>query len=241
MEMKLNVLAFAAHPDDSELGCSGTLARMISLGHKVGVIDLTRGELGTRGSVELRAAEAQAASNLLGLHWRENLGLKDGFVGNTEPERLAIIRAIRAHQPEVLLINAPKDRHPDHGNASILVNEAAFLAGLGKIATVGNDGKPQAPWRPSKVWRYIQDQFLMPDFVVDITDFFELKMKAIEAFSSQFYNPSSGEPETYISSKNFMETVMARSKEMGHMVGVRYGEGFISERPLRVDDLMAHL
>jgi bacillithiol biosynthesis deacetylase BshB1 len=238
--MKIDILVFAAHPDDAELACSGTIMRMISLGHKVGIVDMTAGELGTRGSVELRAQEAAASSEIMGLHVRENLGMRDGFFQHDEAHQLQIIRAIRRHQPEILLINAPSDRHPDHGRASELVRDAAFLSGLRRIETE-DGGLAQVAWRPKKVWRYIQDQLLMPSFVVDITDHFERKIAAIRAFGSQFYDPNSKEPETYISSSNFLEAIKARSQEMGHLIGVPYGEGFIAERPLRVDDLMDHL
>lgn len=238
--MKIDVLAFAAHPDDAELGCSGTLMRMRALGYTIGVVDLTQGELGTRGTPELRAVEAAAASAIMDLQVRENLGFKDGFFQNDQTHQLAIIQMIRRFQPEAVLINAPTDRHPDHGRGCVVVRDAAFLSGLRKIETVW-EGKAQEAWRPKKVWSYIQDQLLMPDFVVDITDYFEQKLASIKAYGSQFYNPASGEPETYISSMGFLEAMQARAVEMGHLVGVRYGEGFISEKPLRVDDLMAHL
>jgi bacillithiol biosynthesis deacetylase BshB1 len=238
--MKLDLLVFAAHPDDAELACSGTIMRMIALGHKVGVIDLTAGELGTRGTVEIRAQESAASSAIMGLHVRENLGMRDGFFQLDETHKLEIIRAIRRYQPEVLLINAPTDRHPDHGRGSELVRDAAFLSGLRRIETE-DGGNAQVAWRPKKVWRYIQDQLLMPSFVVDITDHFDQKIAAIRAFTSQFYDPNSKEPETYISSSNFLDVIKARCQEMGHLIGVRYGEGFIAERPLRVDDLLNHL
>jgi N-acetylglucosamine malate deacetylase 1 len=238
--MKLDILVFAAHPDDAELAASGTIMRMIALGHKVGIVDLTAGELGTRGTVEIRAKESAASSVIMGVHVRENLGMRDGFFLIDEAHQLQVIQMIRRYQPEVILINAPTDRHPDHGRGSELVRNAAFLSGLRRIQTL-DDGQAQAEWRPKKVWRYIQDQLLMPDFVVDITDYFDRKLASIKAFGSQFYDPNSKEPETYISSSNFLDTIQARSKEMGHLIGVRYGEGFLSERPLRVDDLMNHL
>jgi bacillithiol biosynthesis deacetylase BshB1 len=237
---KIDVLAFAAHPDDAELACSGTLLKLVAQGRKVGIIDLTRGELGTRGSAEIRDREAAASAEILGLTVRHNLGFRDGFFRDDEAHQLAIITAVRRFRPDVVLINAPYDRHPDHGRGSDLVRNAVFFSGLRRIETSHN-GIPQTEWRPAKVWKYIQDQLILPDFVVDITEFMDTKMKAVEAFSSQFYNPESDEPETYISSKNFMEQLRARAKEMGHLIGVRYGEGFVSEKPLRVDDLMAHL
>ena len=238
--MKLDILVFAAHPDDAELACSGTIMRMIALGHKVGIIDLTAGELGTRGTPELRAQEAAASSAIMGLQVRENLGMRDGFFQLDEAHQLQIIRAIRRYQPEVLLINAPTDRHPDHGRGSELVRNAAFLSGLRRIETE-DGGIMQEAWRPKKVWRYIQDQLLMPSFVVDVTDYFDRKIDAIRAFGSQFHDPNSKEPETYISSRNFLDVIQARCQEMGHLIGVQYGEGFISERPVRVDDLLSHL
>lgn len=237
---KLDVLVFAAHPDDAELACAGTILKLKAQGKKVGIVDLTQGELGTRGSIEIRAMEAAASAKILGLDARINLKLRDGFFRNDETHQLAIIEAVRRFRPEIALINAPYDRHPDHGKGSQLVRDALFLSGLRRIET-SFQGQAQKEWRPAKVWKYIQDQLIMPDFVVDITDFIEGKTAAIQAFSSQFYNPNSDEPETYISSKTFLEQVQARAKEMGHMIGVRYGEGFVSEKPLRVDDLMAHL
>jgi N-acetylglucosamine malate deacetylase 1 len=237
---KIDVLAFAAHPDDAELGCSGTLLKMKAQGKTIGIVDLTRGELGTRGSIEIRAKEAAHAADILDLDVRINLGLADGFFRNDEVHQRAIIVAIRRFQPEVILINAPTDRHPDHGRGSELVRDAAFLAGLGKIETEF-EGQPQVAWRPKKVWKYIQDHLIFPDFVVEITPFIESKMASIQAFSSQFYNPNSDEPETYISSQNFLEQVRARAREMGHLIGAAYGEGFITEKPLRVEDLLAHL
>jgi bacillithiol biosynthesis deacetylase BshB1 len=237
---KIDVLAFAAHPDDAELACSGTLLKLIAQGRKVGIVDLTRGELGTRGSAEIRDKEAAASAKILGLTVRINLGFRDGFFREDEAHQLAIIQAVRRFRPDVVLINAPYDRHPDHGRGSDLVRNAVFFSGLRRIET-SHEGVAQTEWRPAKVWKYIQDQLILPDFVVDITDFMDTKMAAVQAFSSQFYNPGSDEPETYISSKNFMEQLQARAKEMGHLIGVRYGEGFLSEKPLRVDDLMAHL
>ena len=233
--MKLDLLAFGAHPDDIELGCSGTLLKMKGLGYRIGAVDLTRGELGTRGSAELRDAEAAAAGKIMGLDARENLRFRDGFFMNDETHQLAIISMIRKYRPDVVLINAPFDRHPDHARGSEVARDAAFLAGLRRIETE-LDGEAQEAWRPKKVFKYIQDHLLVPDFVVDITDQFQGKMDAIMAYGSQFYDPRSKEPETYISSKNFMEQVQARAKEMGHLIGARYGEGFLSEKPLRVDD-----
>ena len=235
--MKLDVLALAAHPDDAELACSGTLAKLIAQGKQVGVVDLTRGELGTRGTADLRDEEAAASKAILGLHVRENLRFRDGFFKNDEAHQLEVIRCIRRFRPEVLLINAPMDRHPDHGRASALGRESAFLSGLVKISTEW-DGEVQKPWRPRKVFRYIQDHRLEPSFVVDISAHFDTKMASIKAFKSQFFDPDSSEPMTYIASEHFLLQVEARAREFGHLIGVEYGEGFIAERPLKVDDLL---
>jgi N-acetylglucosamine malate deacetylase 1 len=237
---KLDILAIAAHPDDAELSCSGTLLKMAALGKKIGILDLTRGELGTRGTPEIRDQEAAAAAKILGLHCRVNLGYRDGFFQNDEAHQRGIIEVIRRFRPEIVLINAPHDRHPDHGRGSALARDAAFFSGLRRIET-SYRGVPQDAWRPAKVWKYIQDQFIMPDFVVDITDHIEGKLASIRAFSSQFYSPGSNEPETYISSQAFWDFILARASEMGHLGGVRYGEGFLSEKPLLVPDLTAHL
>ncbi len=234
--MKLDILAFAAHPDDVELAASGTLLKHLDLGKKVGVVDLTRGQLGTRGTVEDRDEEAQASTDILGLHVRENLNMEDGFFTNDQEHKIRIIRAIRAYQPEIVLCNAVRDRHIDHGRASQLVSEACFLSGLRKIVTE-KDGETQQEWRPSAVYHYIQDRFIQPEFVVDITPYFEQKMKSIQAFKTQFFNPDSDEPETPISSPDFLQYLEARSREMGRMIGATYGEGFTIERPLGIKDL----
>lgn len=234
--MKLDILAFAAHPDDAELACSGTLAKMKSLGKKVGIVDLTRGELGTRGTAEIRDQEAAASAKILKLDARENLGFRDGFFVNDEVHQIRIIEMLRKYQPEVILINAPQDRHPDHGKGSILVREAAFLSGLRRVPTsIG--GEPQQPWRPKKVFKYIQDYYLEPSFVVDISDTWEIKLASIRAFSSQFFDANSKDPSTYISSPKFMRYIEARAMEFGHRIGVEYGEGFISETPIKVNDI----
>lgn len=239
-DLKLDILAIAAHPDDVELSCAGTLMKMASQGKKIGILDLTRGELGTRGTPEIRAQEAAASSKIMGLDVRMNLGYKDGFFQNDETHQRGIIEVIRLLRPDVVLVNAPYDRHPDHGKGSTLAHDAAFLAGLRRIET-SYQGIAQEAWRPAKVWRYIQDQLIMPDFIVDITPFMERKLDAIRAFSSQFFDPSSDEPATYISSQDFFEFVKARAREYGHLIGGTFGEGFVAEKPLRVEDLTAHL
>ena len=234
--MKLDILAFGAHPDDVELGCSGTIAKEISLGKKVGIIDLTRGELGTRGSVEIRNFEAVKASKILGISARENLDMRDGFFVNDEEHQMKIIKMIRKYQPEIVLCNAVDDRHIDHGKGSKLVSDACFLSGLRMIETA-LDGKNQEAWRPKVVYHYIQWKNLEPDFVVDISNFIEVKMESILAYSSQFYNPNTNEPESPISSKNFLDSVKYRAQDLGRITGVEYAEGFTTERYLAVNSL----
>ena len=234
--MKLDILAFGAHPDDVELGCSGTIAKEISLGKKVGIIDLTRGELGTRGSVEIRNSESAKASAILGISARENLDMRDGFFINDEEHQLKIIKMIRKYQPEIVLCNAIDDRHIDHGKGSKLVSNACFLSGLRMIETEIN-GQKQTAWRPKVVYHYIQWKNLEPDFVVDISGFIDVKMESILAYSSQFYNPNTNEPESPISSKNFLDSVKYRAQDLGRITGVEYAEGFTTERYLAVNNL----
>lgn len=236
-DYKLEVLAFGAHPDDVELSCSGTLMHHIALGHKVGIVDLTEGELGTRGNVPLRYQESAAASAIMGISYRENLRLPDGFINNSREFQLKVIYAIRKYQPEVILTNALEDRHPDHGNACLLVQEACFLAGLRKIETLDLD-LPQDPWRPKAVFNYIQDRFIKPDLIVDITPYWERKVKSIMAYQSQFYNPNSNEPGTYISSKLFNDNITSRHQELGRLAGVQFAEGFTSKIIPKVKSLL---
>ena len=230
---KLDILAFGAHPDDVELGCAGTLLVAVAEGKKVGIIDLTKGELGTRGTTSQRLKEAQLAAEVMGIGVRENLGLADGFFENNKENQFAIIEIIRKYQPSVILCNAPEDRHPDHGRAAQLVSEAAFLSGLVKIQTSYN-GQVQAAWRPTQVFHYIQSRNLTPNFVIDISAFIDKKMEAIVAHSSQFYNPNSTEPDTFISGNAFLEFVKGRAKEFGHSIGVDYAEGFITQKLLGI-------
>ncbi|MBX9886608.1 MAG: bacillithiol biosynthesis deacetylase BshB1 [Flavobacteriaceae bacterium] len=234
--MKLDIVAFGAHPDDVELGCSGTILKEISLGKTVGIVDLTRGELGTRGSAEIRDQEANAAAKILGVKVRENLEMRDGFFVNDEKHQLEIIKMLRKYQPEIVLCNAVDDRHIDHGKGSKLVSDACFLSGLTRIATE-LDGVQQQAWRPKLVYHYIQWKNSTPDFVVDITGFTEKKIASILAYSSQFYDPSSKEPESPISSKNFLESLNYRSRDLGRLVGVEHAEGFTVERYLAVNSL----
>lgn len=234
--MKLDILAIGAHPDDVELGCSATLAKEISLGKKIGILDLTRGELGTRGSAEIRDKEAQDASKILGVSIRENLGFEDGFFINDKKHQLEIIKIIRKYKPEIVLCNAIDDRHIDHPKGSKLVSDACFLSGLVKVETSLN-GVNQDSWRPKQVYHYIQWKNLEPNFVVDVTGFMDLKIRAVKAYSSQFYNPESNEPISPISSKNFLDSVLYRAQDLGRLVGVEFAEGFISERYVAVNSL----
>lgn len=234
--MKLDILAFGAHPDDVELGCSGTIAKEVSLGKKVGIIDLTRGELGTRGSVEIRNKESQLAAEILGISVRENLDMRDGFFVNDEAHQMEIIKRIRKYRPEIVICNAIEDRHIDHGKGSKLVSDACFLSGLRKIETT-HEGKNQEAWRPKVVYHYIQWKNIEPDFVVDITDFIAQKEASILAYSSQFYSENSNEPVTPIATKNFLESIHYRSQDFGRLVGVEYAEGFTVERYLAVNTL----
>ncbi|NEM97932.1 bacillithiol biosynthesis deacetylase BshB1 [Pontibacter burrus] len=235
--MKLDILAFAAHPDDAELGCAGTIIAHVASGKEVGIVDLTRGELGTRGTPEIRAAEAEAASKILGLSVRENLDFADGFFLNDKEHQLKIVEKIRQYKPEIVLMNAIYDRHPDHGRGSQVVSDACFLAGLKMIETFGPDGEKQEAWRPTAVYHFIQDRYIKPDVVVDITPYWEQKVESIKAFKSQFFNPEDTSAHTYISSPEFMEFIEARAKEYGHAIGATYGEGFTVERLIGVKSL----
>lgn len=227
--MKLDILAFGVHPDDVELSCSGVLLSEKLMGKKTGIVDLTQGELGTRGTAETRKEEAAVSAKILQVDVRENLGLADGFFKNDEEQQRKVITAIRKYQPEIILCNAPEDRHPDHGRSATLVEDAAFLSGLRKIET-WEDGKLQEPWKPKYVFNYIQDRYLQPDFVIDISHVMDQKLESIKAFSTQFYNPYLNEPATYISTPDFLDSVIYRSKMMGKMIGVSYAEGFVSKK-----------
>jgi len=232
--MKLDILAFGVHPDDIELSCAGTLLVEKGNGKKVGIIDLTKGELGTRGNEQTRKEEAENSAVILGVDIRENLEMADGFFKNDKETQIAIIKVLRKYRPEIILCNAPEDRHPDHGRAAGLVNDAVFLSGLKKIETSDEQGGFREAWRPKYIFNYIQDNYLNPAFVIDISDVFDKKIEAIEAFSTQFYNPgaSDKEPQTYISSPEFLESVINRAKMFGRMIGVRYAEGFLSRKTI---------
>lgn len=235
-KMKLDILAFGAHPDDVELGCGATVAKEVALGKKVGIVDLTRGELGTRGTADLRDREAARAAEILGVVVRENLEFRDGFFQNDQAHQLEIIRVLRKYRPEIVLCNAVRDRHIDHGKGSSLVSDACFLSGLRKIETE-YEGRSQEYWRPRFVYHYIQWENLEPDFVVDVTGFIQKKMDAVMAYSSQFYDPASKEPESPISSKNFMESVEYRAKDLGRLINKEVGEGFNAERYPAIEHL----
>jgi len=236
--MKLDILAFGAHPDDVELGSGATIAKEVANGKKVGIVDLTRGELGTRGSAELRDLEAAKAAKILGVVVRENLEFADGFFSNDKGHQLAVIKMLRKYRPDIVLCNAIQDRHIDHGKGSDLVSDACFLSGLVKIDTkFDGDDSWQAPWRPKHVYHYIQWKNITPDFVVDVTGFMDKKKEAIIAYSSQFFDPKSKEPETPISSKNFTESIDYRAKDLGRLIGVAYAEGFTAERFVGINTL----
>lgn len=229
--MKLDILAFGAHPDDVEISASGTILKHVEQGYKCGIIDLTQGELGTRGNAELRLQEAERAKEILGLEARENLGFADGFFQNDKAHQLPIVKMIRKYQPEIVLANSITDRHPDHGKAAKLVADACFLSGLIKIET------NEEAWRPKAVYHYIQDEYIHPDFSVDITDFWDKKLESIQAYTSQFYNPASDMPETPISGKDFLEFLRGRAMVVGRPIGAKYAEGFTAARNVGVNNL----
>ena len=234
--MKLDILAFGAHPDDVELGCGGTIAKEVALGKKVGIIDLTRGELGSRGSAVIRDKEANSAKQVLKIHVRENLGFADGFFNNDKFHQIEIIKMIRKYKPEIVLCNAINDRHIDHPKGSQLVSDSCFLSGLIKIETIFN-GLKQEHWRPKQVYHYIQWKNIKPDFVVDISGYLNVKLDAVKAYSSQFYDPNSKEVTTPITSKNFLDSVLYRSQDLGRLIGVEAAEGFTVERLPAINSL----
>jgi len=236
--MKLDILAIGAHPDDVELGCGATIAKEIANGKKVGILDLTRGELGTRGTAETRDIESEDAAKLLGVALRANMEFADGFFVNDKTHQIELIKMIRKYRPEIVICNAVEDRHIDHAKGSKLVSDSCFLSGLLKIDTKHeNSDEWQEPWRPKQVYHYIQWKNLEPDIVVDVTDFIDLKMKAVLTYKTQFYDPKSDAPETPISSKNFTDSIIYRARDLGRLVGVEYGEGFTVERYPVVDSL----
>jgi len=235
--MKVDILFIAAHPDDVELCCAGTIFKHIEQGATIGIVDLTQGELGTRGNAEIRLKEATKAAEIMGIAFRENLGLRDGFFDFSDENKFTIIRSIRRHQPEIVITNAVEDRHPDHGRASKLVSDCCFLAGLIKIEMEEN-GKPLTAWRPRHVYHMIQDHYHAPDICVDITAYIDKKDEAVLAFKSQFYDAESTEPNTPISGPDFQEFLHARARETGRLIGVEFAEGYTTERPVRKDNLL---
>lgn len=234
--MKLDILFFGAHPDDVELGCGATIAKEVSLGKKVGIVDLTRGELGTRGTAEIRDEESKNAGEVLGVSVRENLAFRDGFFTNDEKHQLEVIKMIRKYRPEIIICNAVDDRHIDHGKGSKLVSDACFLSGLIKIET-HLDGENQDAWRPKVVYHYIQWKDLKPDFVVDVTGFMDKKVESLMAYKSQFFDPNSDEPTTPIATKNFQDSILYRAQDLGRLINSEYAEGFTVERYLAVNSL----
>ncbi len=238
--MKLDVLAIGVHPDDVELGCAGTLLKEIQRGKKAGIIDLTQGELGTRGNAATRYAEAAEAAKILGISVRETLKMRDGFFKNDETHQLLLIQAIRKYRPDIILGNVLSDRHPDHGRAGQLINDACFLSGLSKISTQNEDGTSQERWRPCYFLQYMQDSYHEPDLLIDISSVIDEKMKSIEAYSTQFYTNSNKEregPRTYISTPDFKESILARMRIMGKRIGVKYAEGFMSVKHIGLQNL----
>ncbi|HLF35092.1 MAG TPA: bacillithiol biosynthesis deacetylase BshB1 [Cyclobacteriaceae bacterium] len=234
--MKLDILVFAAHPDDAELSCGGTIALQISKGHTIGMVDLTRGEIGTRGTPEIRAEEAANAAKILGLSVRENAGLEDGFIQNNKENQLRIAAYVRKYRPEIVLTNAVSDRHPDHGRAAALTRDACYIAGLVKLK-INPGAEHSGPWRPKALYHYIQSDYIDPDFIVDISGFWKSKLDAIRAHKSQFFDPKSTDPETYISNPLFLEFIEARCKQWGHAINAVYGEGFTVERTIGIRNL----
>lgn len=240
--MKLDILAIGVHPDDVELGCSGTLINEIKNGKKVGILDLTQGELGTRGTIETRYEEAANAAMIMGVHVRENLKMRDGFFRNDEEHQLKLIAAIRKYQPDIVIANVLDDRHPDHGRAGKMIAACCFLSGLIKIETKDEEGNVQKKWRPSYVLHYMQDWYHEPDLLIDISEVFEQRMEAIKAYSTQFHTTTvsnSEEPQTYISTPDFLDSVIARARMLGKRIGVKYAEGFMSEKKIGIRNLDA--
>jgi N-acetylglucosamine malate deacetylase 1 len=235
--MKLDILVIAAHPDDAELCCAGTILKHISMGQKVGIVDLTLGQLGTRGTPQIRLAESAEATRVMGLHVRENLEFRDGFFANDEAHQMALVRVIRRYQPNIVLANAIDDRHPDHGRGALLANDACFKAGLRTLETSEDDGTPQTAWRPKNVYHYIQDRYIKPDFIVDVSAFWDKRMEAVRAFKSQFHDPQSNEPESYLTNPAFLKFIEARAREFGHNIGVEFGEGFTSYKKIGINNL----
>lgn len=232
--MKLDVLAIGAHPDDVELGCSGTLINEVKRGRKVGIIDLTQGELGTRGTIETRYQEAEDAARIMGIHVRENLKMRDGFFVNDEAHQLKLISVLRKYRPEIVIGNILEDRHPDHGKAGSLIYDSCFLSGLRQVKTKSENGEEQEKWRPKYLFHYIQDRFYEPDLIVDVSDVWEQRMESIKAYKTQFHDPNSAEPQTYLSNPEFLEAIVGRARLLGKRIGVQFAEGFISKKNIGI-------
>lgn len=241
--MKLDILAIGVHPDDVELGCSGTLINEIKRGKTAGIVDLTQGELGTRGTIETRYTEAANAARIIGAVVRENLKMRDGFFRNDEAHQLQVIRILRKYRPEIVIGNILSDRHPDHGRAGHLISDACFLSGLRKIETLDDNGQPQEKWRPKYCLQYLQDWYHEPDLLIDISDSFEQRMQSVQAYSTQFHSSSTHsaeqEPQTYISTPDFLDSVIARARMLGKRIGVKYAEGFVTEKKIGLRNLDA--
>ncbi|MFT4092783.1 MAG: bacillithiol biosynthesis deacetylase BshB1 [Niabella sp.] len=239
--MKLDILAIGVHPDDVELGCAGTLIKEIQNGKKAGIVDLTQGELGTRGTIETRYTEAAEAAKIMGVSVRENLKMRDGFFKNDEAHQLRLIQTIRKYRPDIVLGNVLQDRHPDHGRAGHLINDACFLSGLSKIETKDENGMPQEKWRPKYFLQYLQDWFHEPDMLIDVSDVADLKIKSLQAYTTQFHTSESNPdgPQTYISTPEFMESILARMRMLGKRIGVKYAEAFVSDKHIGLKNLDA--
>lgn len=237
--MKLDVLAIGSHPDDVELGCSGTLIKEIRRGKKVGIIDLTQGEMGTRGTIETRYQEAANAGKIIGISVRENLKMRDGFFQNDEAHQLKLVAVLRKYKPEIVIGNILEDRHPDHGRAGWLIYDSCFLSGLRQVKTIDENGKEQEKWRPKMLLHYIQDRFYEPNFIIDVTDVWEQRLESVKAFKTQFFNPDLNEPQSYISSPDFLESITARARLLGKRIGVKYAEGFLSKKSIGIQNLDA--
>jgi len=235
--MKLDILAIGAHPDDVELGCSGTLINEIRRGKKAGIVDLTQGELGTRGTIETRYAEATEAAQVMGISARENLKMRDGFFRNDEEHQMQVVRILRKYQPEIVIANVLEDRHPDHGRGGWLVYDACFFSGLRQVKTFDDEGKEQEKWRPKMLLHYIQDRFYEPDIIIDVSDVWEQRMQSVKAYKTQFHDPNSKEPQSYLSTPDFLEFLTARARSLGKRIGVKYGEGFLSKKNIGLRDL----
>ena len=235
--MKLDVLAIGSHPDDVELGCSGTLIKEIKRGKKVGIIDLTQGEMGTRGTIETRFQEATDAGKIIGVSIRENLKMRDGFFQNNEEHQLKLVPIIRKYKPEIVIGNILEDRHPDHGRGGWLIYDSCFLSGLRQVKTKDENGNEQEKWRPKMLLHYIQDRFYEPNIIIDVTDVWEQRLQSVKAYKTQFFNPDLNEPQSYISNPDFLDSITSRARLLGKRIGVKYAEGFISKKSIGIQNL----